>query len=115
MTRPTGNRAGNGAGAGPEVLRRAFADAENRMASATDQLAGGKGFVELLGQSAQSAAALARINTDAWDLVLRSFRMVGRSDIHRLGRRMNRIDDKLDTILEELEDLGRRRRADEAA
>jgi hypothetical protein len=115
MSEPMGGRAGNGAGAGPEVLRRAIADAESRMASATDQLAGGMGFVDLLGQAAQNAAALTRINADAWDLVLRSFRMVGRSDVHRLGRRMTRIDDKLETILEELETLRGQRPDDEVA
>jgi hypothetical protein len=109
----TGNHDGNGAGAGPEALYRAFADAESRTASAMEQLVSGKGFSELLGQVAENAAALTKINADVWDLVLRNFRMAGRGDIHRLGRQMNRIEDKLETILQELEDRDERRSADE--
>jgi hypothetical protein len=95
----------NGFGAGPEAVRRALVDAEGLMASAMEQLVAGKGFAELLGQAAENAVALTKINASVWDLVLRNFRMAGRADIHRLGRRMNTIDDKLETILQELENL----------
>jgi hypothetical protein len=105
MTDFTAHLGGNGVGAGTDALRRTFADAEGRMASAMEQLVAGKGFSELLGQAAENAVALTKINAEIWDLVLRNMRMAGRADIHRLGRRMNRIEDKLETILQELENL----------
>ena len=101
----------NGALPVPEPLRRVFADAEGRMAAAMEQLVAGRGFADLLGQAAQNAVALTTINAEVWDLVLRNFRMVGRADIHGLGRRMNELDDKLEAILQEIEQLGDARRA----
>ena len=88
-----------------EPLRRVFAGAEGRMGEAMEQLVAGKGFSALLGQAAENAVALTSINSQMWDLVLRNFRMVGRSDIHRLGRRLNGIEDKLEMLLQEIEGL----------
>ena len=99
MTDPT---AWLGAGA----LRRAMAEAESRMGAAMEQLVAGKGFADLLGQAAENAVALTTINSQVWDLVLRNLRMAGRGDIHRLGGRLNGIDDKLEAVLQEIEDLG---------
>jgi hypothetical protein len=96
----------NGAWAAPEPIRRALADAEGRMASAMEQLVAGKGFTDLLGQVAQNAVALTTINAELWDLVLRNFRIAGRADIQRLGRRLNGVEDKLEMILQEIENLG---------
>jgi hypothetical protein len=96
---------GNGAATMSEALRRTLADAEGRMASSMEHMVGGKGFSHILAQAAENAAALTMINAEIWDLVLRNFRMAGRADIHRLGRRMNGLDDKLEMILQELENL----------
>jgi ubiquinone biosynthesis protein UbiJ len=98
----------NGSGATSTVsdaLRRTLADAEGRMASSMEQVVGSKGFSQLLSQAAENTAALASINAELWDMVLRNFRMAGRADIHRLGRRVNGLDDKLEMILQELESL----------
>jgi hypothetical protein len=98
----------NGTGAASTVsdaLRRTLADAEGRMASSMEQVVASKGFSQILAQAAENAAALASINAEVWDMVLRNFRMVGRADIHRLGRRVNGLDDKLEMILQELESL----------
>jgi hypothetical protein len=111
MSDERGNHDNNGAGAGPEALRRALVDAESRMASAMEHLVAGKAFSQLLGQAAENAVTLTRINADVWDMVLRNFRMAGRGDIHQLGRRMNRIDDKLEAILQQLEELSESRAA----
>ena len=94
-----------------EPLRRVFAGAEGRMGEAMEQLVAGKAFAGLLGQAAENAVALSTINAQVWDLVLRNLRMAGRGDIHRLARRLNGIDDKLEVLLQELENLadGRRR------
>ncbi|MEA2303455.1 MAG: hypothetical protein QOH43_735 [Solirubrobacteraceae bacterium] len=95
----------DGALAAQAQLRRAISEAEGRMAAAMEQLVAGKGFSALLGQAAENAVALTSINSQMWDLVLRNFRMVGRSDIHRLGRRLNGIEDKLEMLLQEIEGL----------
>jgi hypothetical protein len=94
----------NGAGP-PEPFRRALADTESRMGAAMEQLVAGKGFAALLGQAAENAVALTNINAQLWDLVLRNFRLAGRADVHRLGRRLNGIDDKLEMLLQEVESL----------
>ena len=91
---------------GARQLRRALADTESRMAAAAEQLVGGRGFAALLAQSAENAVALTTINEQMWDLLLRNMRLAGRGDIHRLGRRLNEIDDKLEVILQEIERLG---------
>jgi hypothetical protein len=96
----------NGAWPGPAKVRQAFSDAENRMAEAMEHVVAGKGFAQLLGQAAENAVSLTTLNAEVWDLVLRNFRMAGRSDIHRLARRLNEIDDKLEMLLQEIERLG---------
>jgi hypothetical protein len=101
----------NALSAGPEQLRRALAGAESRMAAAMEQLVGGKGFSQLLGQAAENAAALTSINAELWDLFLRNVRVAGQADINRLGRTLNGIDDKLEVLLQELESLGEHRPA----
>jgi hypothetical protein len=100
-----------GGSAAAESLRRAFTEVEGRMGEAMEQLVGGKAFAGLLGQAAENAVALTTINSQFWDLMLRNLRLAGRGDIHRLGRRLNGIDDKLEMLLQEIEDLGDGRRA----
>jgi hypothetical protein len=96
----------NARSAAPEPLRRALAGAESRMSAAMEQLVAGKGFSALLGQAAENAVALTTINAELWDMFLRNVRIAGRADIHRLGRTLNGIDDKLELLLQELETLG---------
>jgi hypothetical protein len=93
-----------------EPLRRVFAGAEGRMGEAMEQLVAGKAFAGLLGQAAENAVALSTINTQFWDLMLRNLRLAGRGDVHRLGRRLNGIDDKLEMLLQEIETLADDRR-----
>jgi hypothetical protein len=87
-------------------LRQALADAEKAMSSSMEQLVDSKGFTEMLGQAAENMVALTKLNSDFWDLVLRNLRVAGRADIHRLGGRLNHIEDKLEVLLQELERLG---------
>jgi hypothetical protein len=90
----------------PEHLRRAMADAEGRMTAGMEQLVAGQGFSQLLGLAAENAVALTTVNAELSDLVLRNLRMAGRADVHRLERRMNDIDDKLEALLQQIERLG---------
>jgi hypothetical protein len=104
-----------GPGGPADELRRAFAAAESRAGRAMETLVAGKGFADLLAQAAENAAALSAINTQLCDLVLRNLRLAGRGDLHRLGHRLNGIEDKLEAVLQEVEDLGRGPAASEEA
>jgi hypothetical protein len=55
--------------------------------------------------SAENVAALARIGSDAADLALRNLRLAGRADITRLARQLHRTEDKLERVLQEVEQL----------
>jgi septal ring factor EnvC (AmiA/AmiB activator) len=63
--------------------------------------------------------ALGKIASDSADLALSNLRIAGRNDVARLERQLGRNEDKLETLLQELESLrdeladGRRRAADQ--
>jgi hypothetical protein len=96
------------AGGWPKVapLRQVLVDAEKAMSSSMEQLVESKGFTEVLGQAAENLVALTTLNAGFWDLVLRNLRIAGRADIHRLGGRLNQIEDKLEVLLQEVERIG---------
>jgi hypothetical protein len=94
-----------GAWPAPENLRRAMADAEGRMAAGMEQLVAGQGFSQLLALAAENAVALTTVNAELWDLTLRNLRLAGRADVHRLERHLNGIDDKLEALVQQIEDL----------
>jgi hypothetical protein len=84
---------------------RAYEEAEAQTAQAMERLVGTRGFGGLLGQLAENAAAITRLGSDGMDLVLRNLRVAGRSDIVRLSRQLARTEDKLERVLEEVEEL----------
>ena len=49
--------------------------------------------------------ALTRIGNETMDMVVRNLRVAGRQDIARLGRQLARTEDKLETVLQEVERL----------
>ncbi|MHB8696364.1 MAG: hypothetical protein ACYDHH_34585, partial [Solirubrobacteraceae bacterium] len=49
--------------------------------------------------------ALTRLGNDLADLVLRNLRVAGRADIFRLARQLQRTEDKLERVLQEIEQL----------
>jgi ABC-type transporter Mla subunit MlaD len=61
--------------------------------------------VSLLGQLAENAAALTKLSNDAMDLVIRNLRVAGRRDVIRLARQLGRTEDKLERVLQELEEV----------
>jgi uncharacterized protein (DUF4213/DUF364 family) len=85
--------------------RRQLEDFESTLAGSMERLVNGKAFASLIGMAAENAVSLSRINAEVWDLVLRNLRIAGRADVDRLGRRLNRIDDKLEMVLQEIERL----------
>jgi hypothetical protein len=80
-------------------------DAESLTAQAFEALVAKPGFGALLARSAENVAALTRIGADIADLAVRNLRLAGRSDITRLARQLHRTEDKLERILQEVEEL----------
>ena len=88
-----------------EQVRHLYEGAETRTAKATEQLVAGQGFGELLARMTENLVALSKVGSDVGDLVLRNLRIVGRGDITRLARQLNRTEDKLELVLQRIEEL----------
>lgn len=86
-------------------MRRLYEESETRTAKAMEQLVGSEGFGELLARATENLVALSKVGSDLGDLVLRNLRIAGRSDITRLARQLNRTEDKLELLLQRLEEL----------
>lgn len=91
---------------GPEAqVRGLYEQAESRTAQAFEELVSKPSFGVLLARSAENVAAMARIGSDFADLVLRNMRLAGRADVTRLARQLHRTEDKLERLLQEVEEL----------
>jgi hypothetical protein len=91
---------------GPEAqVRELYEQAESRTAQAFEELVSKPSFGVLLARSAENVAAIARIGSDFGDLVLRNLRLAGRADVTRLARQLQRTEDKLERLLQEVEEL----------
>jgi hypothetical protein len=86
-------------------VRRLYEDAESRTAEAFEQVVSRGSFGELLARMTENVVALTKIGTDVFDLVLRNLRLAGRQDVTRLARQLNRTEDKLELVLQEVERL----------
>jgi hypothetical protein len=88
-----------------EQVRRLYEDAETKTAKATEQLVASQGFGELLARMTENLVALSKVGSDVGDLMLRNLRIAGRGDITRLARQLNRTEDKLELLLQRIEEL----------
>jgi methyl-accepting chemotaxis protein len=96
----------NGTQASPEQQTRAlYEQVESRTARAFEELVDKPSFGALLATGAENVAALTRVGADLADVVLRNLRIAGRADITRLARQLNRTEDKLERVLQEVEAL----------
>jgi hypothetical protein len=86
-----------------EQVAQLYEQAEAETAKAAERFVGSQGFPAILGQLAENAAAMTKLTTDAFDLVLRNLRVAGRRDVVRLARQLARNEDKLERVLQELE------------
>jgi hypothetical protein len=91
---------------GAEQVRALYEQAETRTAKAFEEFVAKPSFGSLLARSAENVAALSRIGADLADLVIRNLRIAGRADITRLARQLQRTEDKLERVLQEVEQLG---------
>jgi hypothetical protein len=96
----------DGSSTGPDAQVRAlYEQAESRTAQAFEELVSKPSFGVMLARSAENVAAMARIGSDLGDLVLRNLRLAGRADVARLAQQLHRTEDKLERLLQEMEDL----------
>lgn len=91
---------------GPDAqVRELYEQAESRTAQAFEELVSKPSFGVLLARSAENVAAITRIGSDLADSVLRNLRLAGRADVTRLARQLHRTEDKLERLLQEVEEL----------
>ncbi len=95
----------DGAPTPEDQIRALYERAETEAAAALEKAISTPSFGRLLALGAENAAALTRIGWDLADLLLRNLRLAGRADITRLARQLNRTEDKLERVLQELEQL----------
>ena len=88
-----------------DEFRALYEQAESATAKALEELVAKPSFGWVFARSAENVAALARISSDVADLVLRNLRLAGRADIARLARQLRRTEDKLERVLQEVEQL----------
>ncbi|MGA2011092.1 MAG: hypothetical protein ABSH51_11285 [Solirubrobacteraceae bacterium] len=88
-----------------DQVRALYEQAESRTARAFEDTVGTPSFGALLAHTAENVAALTRIGSDLADLGLRTLRIAGRADIVRLARQLHRNEDKLERVLQEVEQL----------
>src|SRR3954468_15819524 len=87
-----------------QEVRRLYEEAESRVAKAAERVVSRDSFGELLAMVTENAVALTRIGNEAMDLVLRNLRVASRQDINRLTRALGRTEDKLEQVLQEVEE-----------
>jgi hypothetical protein len=88
-----------------QEVRRLYEEAETRVARAAERVVSRDSFGELLAMVTENSVALTRIGNEAMDLVLRNLRVASRQDINRLTRALGRTEDKLEQVLQEVEEL----------
>jgi hypothetical protein len=88
-----------------QEVRRLYEEAESRVAKAAERVVSRDSFGELLAMLTENVVALTRIGNEAMDLVLRNLRIASRQDLNRMTRALGRTEDKLEQVLQEVEEL----------
>ncbi|MBV8990867.1 MAG: hypothetical protein JO372_20130 [Solirubrobacterales bacterium] len=88
-----------------EEVRRLFEESETRTGKAFEEVVSRGSFGELLARMTENAVALTKISTDVFDLTLRNMRLAGRQDVVKLSRQLSRTEDKLELVLQHIEEL----------
>jgi uncharacterized membrane protein YgcG len=90
---------------GPGDVRQLYEEAESRTAQAFEKVVSRGSFGELLAWMTENVVAMTKISADVFDLMLRNLRLAGRQDVTRLARQLNRTEDKLELVLQRVEEL----------
>lgn len=93
----------------------AYEQFESRLSTAMDQLVATNGFAELFTTSASTMMALTRMVNGAIDEAVRGTRLAARQDVTSLARQLARTEDKLERVLQLVEQISDRLDALEAA
>ena len=88
-----------------QQVRALYEDMESRTSKAFEEAVSKPSFGALLAHTAENVAALTRMGNDFADLVLRNLRVAGRADVTRLARQLHRTEDKLERVLQEVEQI----------
>src|SRR3954447_12980474 len=88
-----------------QEVRRLYEEAESRVAKAAERVVSRDSFGELLAMMTENVVGVTRVGNEAMDLVLRNLRLASRQDINRLTRALGRTEDKLEQLLQEVEEL----------
>ena len=88
-----------------QKLREAYDKSERQMSRSADDLVASQGFAEALAMLTSNAVAMSRIVSIGMDQVVRATRFAGQRDLMRLGHQLNRTEDKLERVLQVVEDL----------
>ncbi len=94
-----------GASVPAEDFRRLYEEAETRTAKAFEDVVKSDSFGEALALVTQNVLGLTRVSNEALDIVWRNMRVAGREDLTRVGRQLARTEDKLEMVLQQVEDL----------
>jgi hypothetical protein len=76
---------------------------EGQLAKALEGMVARDSFGVLLAKMTENVVAVSKLSSDAADLALRNLRIAGRQDVIRLSRLLNRTEDKLERLLQEVE------------
>jgi hypothetical protein len=87
---------------------RAYEQLEAQLATALEQLVATDGFADLLATSATNMMAATRIANVTMDRMVRSTRLATHQDVVELARQLARTEDKLERLLQAVEELGDR-------
>jgi hypothetical protein len=98
-------RVPDGSRPGAADVRGLIDEFEGQLAQGMERLVAGEGFSELLVAMTENTVAVWRMSADVWDLVWRGLRLPGRADIDRLARQLARTEDKLELLLQAVEQL----------
>jgi hypothetical protein len=91
-----------------EQVRRLYEEAETRAASAAETLVSSEAFSEVLSIVTGNTMAVTKMAVDGLDQLVRNLRLAGRADMARLGRQLARTEDKLEQVLQMVEQLEER-------
>lgn len=86
----------------------AYEQLESRLSKAMDQLVATNGFAEMFTTSASTVLAATRIMNGVVDEAVRATRLAARQDVTALARQLARNEDKLERVLQLLEDVSDR-------
>jgi hypothetical protein len=88
-----------------EQVRQLYEETESKLASAAEELVGRSSFAEILSRLTENAMAVTRIGNDVLDLAVRNLRLASRHDVTRLATQLARTEDKLELVLQHVEEL----------